>query len=172
MARFRQHGDGQLAQRLVQRAGDIAQVLFQRQIEIDSAFSAWADNQLFHIHIRRVEEAAFIADRHHCQGISLAHRRHPSTFDGIDGDIHRIALAGAHFFADIEHRRFIDFALADNDGAVDIDEVKHNAHGVNRCAVGGVFIAAAKPFIARQRGGFGDTRKFDGQFSFHNPLIV
>ena len=172
MARFRQHGDGQLAQRLVQGAGDIVQVLFQRQIKVDSAFSARADDQLFHIHIRRVEEAALIADRHHRQGVGLAHRRHAGAFDGIDGDIYRIALAGTHFFADIKHRRFIDFALADDDGAVDIDEVKHNAHGVNRCAVGGILIAAAQPFIARQRGGFGDTRKFDGQFSFHNPLVV
>ncbi len=95
----------------------------------------------FHIHIRRVEEAAFIANRHHRQRVGLTHGRHAGTFNRIDGDIYRVAFAGTHFFADIEHRRFIDFALADDDGAVDIDEVKHNAHGVNRCAVGGIFLS-------------------------------
>ena len=172
MTRFGQNGDGQLGQRFIQRRCDITQVLRQRQIEVNRPFCPWTDNQFFHVHVRRVQEAAFIADRHHRQRIGLAHGRHARPFDRVNGDIHRITVAGADLLTDIQHRRFIDFTFANYDGAVDINQVEHNAHGVDGGAVGGIFIAAAQPFIACQRGSLGDTRKFDGQFSFHNPLVV
>lgn len=70
--------------------------------------------------------------------------------------------AGADLFADIQHRCFVDLAFADHDAAIDIHFVEHDAHGVDRRTVGGVLVAASQPFVARQRGGFGNAGKFDG----------
>ena len=119
------------------------QVLRQRQVHIDGAFRPRADDQLFHVHIRCVQEAALIAYRHDRQRVRLAHRRHTGTFDGIDSDIYRIAVAGTDALADVQHRCFVDFAFANHDSAVDVDQVEHNAHGVDGGAVGGIFITAA-----------------------------
>ena len=65
VARFRQNRNRQLRQRLAQRRRDITQIGLQRQVEIDMTPRRRADNQLFHIHIRRVQKTAFVADRQH-----------------------------------------------------------------------------------------------------------
>ena len=65
VARFRQNGDGEFAKGFAQGFGDVVQVLFQRQAKVDCAFCARTDNQLFHVHIRRVEEATLIAHGQH-----------------------------------------------------------------------------------------------------------
>ena len=119
------------------------QVFRQRQVQIDGALRSRADNQLFHVHIWRIQETALIAYRHDRQRVRLTHRRHAGAFDGIDGDIYRIAVAGTDALANVQHRRFVDFAFANHDSAVDVDQVEHNAHGVDGGAVGGIFITAA-----------------------------
>jgi hypothetical protein len=63
------------------------------------------------------------------------------------------------------------FPFANHDGAVDIDLVKHNAHGVNGSTVGGIFVAATQPLIASQRRCFGHAGKLDGKFTFHEVLV-
>ena len=141
-------------------------------VTVDAAFRLRADDQLFHVHVRRVEEAALIAYRQHCQGVGLAHGGHARAFNRIDGNIHRIAAAGTDPLADKQHRRLVNFAFANHDGTVDIDLIQHDAHGVDCRAVGGIFIAAPQPLVAGQRGGLGHARKFDGKFSFHNTLVV
>ncbi len=172
MTRFCQNGHGQIAKRFTQRIRDVAQVIRQRQIEIDRPFGARTDNQFFHIHIGRIQETAFIADRQHRQRVRLTHRRHARALNRIDGDIYRIAVAGTDFLADIEHRGLVDFAFANHDGAVNVDLVEHDTHGVDRRAVRGIFIAASQPFVASQRRRFGHTGKFDGKFSSHNKLVA
>ena len=155
MAWFCQDGDGQVTQWFVQRGCNVSQVGFQRQVQVDGPFCARTDNQLFHVHVWRVQETAFIAYSQHRQRIRLAHCRHTRAFDRIDGDVDRITVAGSDFLADKQHRRFINLTLANHDGAVDVDLVEHNTHGVHRRAISGIFIAAAQPFIASQRGRFG-----------------
>ncbi|MOA13503.1 hypothetical protein D3C78_1335590 [compost metagenome] len=109
-----------------------------------------------------MQEGAAIAHRQYCQRIGLAHGGHAGAFDRVDGDIHRVALAAADLLADIQHWRFINFAFADHNAAIDIHFIKHNAHCVDRSTIGGVLIAASQPFVARQRGSFGNAGKFDG----------
>ncbi len=171
MARFRQNGHGEFAERFTQRRSDIAQVGVQRQTKVDSAFSARTDDQLFHVHIGRVEEAALIAHRQYRQRVGLAHRRHARAFDRVDRDIHRIAFAGPDLFTDVEHRRFVDLAFTDDDSAVDVNLIKHNAHGVDGCAVCGIFVATAQPLVACEGGSFGDAGKLDSKFTFHEVLV-
>ena len=155
MAWLGQNGDGQFTQRLIECSGNVMQVGFQRQVQVDRPFCAWADNQLFHVHVWRVQEAAFIANSQYGQRVCLTHCRHACAFDRIDGDVDRITKTGPDFLTDKQHRCFIDLTLANHDGAVDIDLVEHNTHGVYRRAVSGIFVAAAQPFIASQRGRFG-----------------
>ncbi len=107
-----------------------------------------ADYQLLHIHIWRVQKAALVADRQHRQRIGLAHRCHPRALDRIHCDIDRVAAPAADFFADIEHRRFVDFAFADHNLAVDINGIQDVSHRVDGSAIGTVFIAASQPAIA------------------------
>lgn len=153
---FCQYGDGQFVQWFVQGVGDIVQVFFQWQIEIDSVFSVWVDDQFFYIYIWCVEEVVFIVDCYYCQGVGLVYCCYVGVFDGIDGDIYCIVFVGIYFFVDIKYWCFIDFVFVDDDGVVDIDEVKYNVYGVNCCVVGGIFIVVVQLFIVCQCGGFGD----------------
>ena len=57
----------------------------------------------------------------------------------------------ADLLADIEHRRLVALALADDDGAVDVEAVERRAHGVDGGLVGGLLVAAAH----QPRGGHG-----------------
>ncbi|EIR67981.1 hypothetical protein YPPY19_0217, partial [Yersinia pestis PY-19] len=50
MTRFSQGDHGQISQRFIECGGDIAQVLFQRQIQVDSPLGCRANHQFFHIH--------------------------------------------------------------------------------------------------------------------------
>lgn len=52
-------------------------------------------------------------------------------------------LLRTDFFTNVEHRCFVDFTFTNDDGAVNVDLVEHNTHGVYRRAVRGVFIAAS-----------------------------
>ncbi|MNP52169.1 hypothetical protein D3C76_1465420 [compost metagenome] len=151
-----------MSQRFAQAGRHLIQIFRQRQVKIDSAACRRANHQFFHIHVRRVQEGAAIADRQHRQCIGLAHGGHAGTFNRVDRDIYRIALTAADLLADIQHRCFINLAFTDHDAAIDIHFVEHNAHCVDRGAVGGILVAASQPFVARQRGGFGNTGKFDG----------
>jgi hypothetical protein len=109
-----------------------------------------------------VQEGATIAYRQDRQRIGLSHCGHACAFDGIDGNIHRIAQPGTDVFADIQHRGFINLTFTDHDPAINIHPVEHNAHGIDGGTVGGVFVAASQPFITRKCGGFGNAGKFDG----------
>ena len=86
------------------------------------------------------------------------------AFQRIDGDVHRRA-AGADFLADIEHRRFVHLALADDDGAVDGDGVEGLAHGLDGRAVGLVLVAPADPAGGGDGGGLGDADEFERQIA-------
>src|SRR5262249_21139168 len=63
--------------------------------------------------------------------------------------------------ADIKHRRFVAFALADHHGAVDRQRVERLAHCFHRGVVGSFLVTA--PNLARcgNRGGFGNAHRFE-----------
>src|SRR5690606_28091992 len=56
-------------------------------------------------------------------------------------------------FADIEHRRFVALAFADDDAALHRHGVERRAHGVDGGLVGGLLIAPAGQLGGRDRGG-------------------
>ena len=66
------------------------------------------------------------------------------------------AVAGADLLADVEHRRLVALALADDHDALDVEQVELRAHRVDRGLVGGLLVAAADQLRRRDRRGLGD----------------
>ena len=79
--------------------------------------------------------------------------RSPSPISRIRAPVARVR--DADFFADVEHRRFVALALADDDGAVNRHRVHHLAHRFDGDEIGVVPVALA------HRMGAGDGGLFD-----------
>ena len=71
--------------------------------------------------------------------------------------------AVADLLAVEEHRRFVLLALADHDDAVHRDRVEHEAHRVDRGAVGGDLVAAPDPAGGGQRRRLGHPHQLQGE---------
>ena len=135
VARTIQHHDHQVFDVAVVAAGDGAQVIFHRGVQINRAFRRRPDDNFFHVEIGRVQQAAMFAGGKHDDGAGFARRAKIGTFERVHGDVHFGVLAAfvahgrAHFFADEEHGRFVALAFADDDGAVHAHAIHFPAHG-------------------------------------------
>ena len=78
----------------------------------------------------------------------------------------------ADLLADVEHRRFVALALADDDRAVDRHGVHDPAHGFDRDLIGLVAVALAHRVRARDRGLFDDAEKFKREIGMHGQWSV
>src|ERR1051325_6657448 len=76
---------------------------------------------------------------------AFAARQQRRPVDRVHGDVDRRAFAAADLLAVVEHRRFVLLAFPDDDDAVDRHRVEHQAHGVDRRAVGEVLLSPAGP---------------------------
>ena len=63
--------------------------------------------------------------------------------------------------ADVEHRRFVALAFADDDRAVDRHRVHHLAHRLDGHLVGLVAVALPHRVRARDRGLLDDAKKLE-----------
>ena len=123
------------------------------------------DSDLFHIGIRGVEEVPLLGEGDHGQRVRPALRGQRRTFQRIERDVDLGALAGADFLADVEHRGLVPLALADDDGAIDIEQVERRAHGIDSGLVGGLFIAKTNKVTGGARRGFRYTDNFQCEIS-------
>ena len=80
--------------------------------------------------------------------------------------------AVADLLAVEEHRRFVLLALADHDDAVHRDRVEHEAHRVDRGAVGGELVAAPDPAGGGQRSRLGDPHQLQREVAVRLGLRV
>ena len=87
----------------------------------------------------------------------------------IDGDVDlgRVRGAVAHLLADVEHRRLVALALADDDAAAHVQVAEGAAHRLGGGAVGAVLVAEADEARRGQRGGLGDANDFECEVSVH-----
>lgn len=125
--------------------GDRFDVFRDRSGEIDrSVRIARADGKLVHIGVGRIEQAALFRNRQHGQrvGAGLCGDRRPFERIERDVDFRRAFGSLADFFADIEHRRFVAFALADHHRSIEIEAVERVPHGLDGGGVGGLFVTA------------------------------
>ena len=160
-----EHADHQLGDIHALGAGEVFQVFGERGVERYHVFrQAAADRDLLHVDVRRVQKIAALGQRNGGDGVRAAFGGDRGAFQRVHGDVHRRAPL-ADFLADIEHRRFIHLAFADDDGAVDGDGVEGLAHGFNGRTIGFVFLAAADPARGGDGGGFGDADEFEGQIA-------
>ena len=72
-----------------------------------------------------------------------------------------LALTQPDLLADVEHRRFVALAFADDDGAVDRHRVHHLAHRLDGDLVGLVAVALAHRVRARDGRLLDDAEKFE-----------
>jgi hypothetical protein len=73
------------------------------------------------------------------------------------------ALRRADLLADIEHRRLVALALADDDGAVELELVEGTAHRLDRGLIGSAFVAAPDQPGSRHRRRLGHPHHLQHQ---------
>ena len=82
------------------------------------------------------------------------------------------ALRGADPLADEQHRRLVALALADDDGAVDVERVQGGAHRLDRGCVGGLLVAAADQLRGGDRRRLGDADHLQHQHPIENMACL
>jgi hypothetical protein len=74
-------------------------------------------------------------------------------------------VAGAQAFAIEQHGRFVLLALANDDDAIHLDRIEHQAHGVHGGLVAAFFIAPPHKAPGGQSGGLGHTDQLQCQIA-------
>ena len=123
--------------------GKIVDVFAGRRVEIDDAIGiTGADRDLVHVDVRRVQERTLFGHGDGCDGAGHVLGAQSGAFERIDSNVDFEPALGADLLADKQHRRFVQLALADDDGAVDRQFVELAPHGVHGGLVGGFFFSA------------------------------
>ena len=94
---------------------------------------------------------AFYRGGDDADGTGLPRRDEVRALHGVNGDLHGVAVARAEFLADVEHRRLIAFALADDHDALHVDVAERAAHRLARGLVYRVSVALANPTPRTER---------------------
>ena len=102
--------------------------------------------------------------------VAASERRERRAVDRVDGDVGLRRRAVADALAVVEHRRFVLLAFADDDDAVHRDGLEHDAHGVDRGAVGAVLVAATHEPRRGQRGRLGHAHQLHGEVAVRRLL--
>src|SRR5262249_16905855 len=104
------------------------------RVEIDSVLAGRADDDLFHVAVGSIQQAALLGGGEYGDGAGSAGRAEVGAFQGIDCDIdfRNLAAIGkfcADFLADVEHGGFVALAFADDDVAAHGHRVHGLTHG-------------------------------------------
>lgn len=78
-----------------------------------------------------------------CQRVGHGLGGDSRAFERVQRDVDFGTVSGAHFLADVQHRRLVAFALADHHGTGDVHGAKLLSHRVHGGLVGGFLVAAA-----------------------------
>ncbi len=119
-----------------------------------------------------MQETAMLTHRHHGKRIGATGRAQRGALKRVERNVNPRPLAGADFFTDIKHGRFVALALADYHRAVDRHAVQRFAHRVHGCLVGVFLKAPSRPMRTRQRGGFGHPHGFECKITIHDPAFT
>ena len=161
----------------IEALGDGAKIVGDWRVKVDRAFARRADDNFFHVEIGSVKQAALFAGGEDGDGIRRAGGAEIRAFERIYGDIHgrieAIFVAGrdSDFFADVEHRGGVAFALADDDGSVHADVVHFVTHGLHGDVVGFVSITEAHGARGGDGGLLDDSKKFEAECAFHDGSL-
>ena len=157
-----------------QGLGDPVAVLRRVAGDVHAAGGDRPHGELLEVRVGGVGEAARLGGREHGERAALAGGDEVRALEGIHGDVHRrehaIALMAAHLLADVEHRRLVPLALADDDGPREVRLVHRLAHGLGCRQVRLVPGAAAHEPRGGDRRRLGDADHLEGEQLFHGCL--
>ena len=147
------------------RSGELA--------DVDLAGGARPDAQLLEVRVRSVEQAAVLGRREDRDRAGLAVGDEVRALERVDRDVDPPDSAGrrstcpADLLADVEHRRLVALALADDDPAGELDLVHRPAHRLDGGVVGLVLLAAAHEPRRSDRRRLGDADHLEREQLFH-----
>ena len=164
--------DRDVADPAAERLGDAPEVLGRATADVDLAGRDRADAQLLQVRVRGVDQAARLGRGEDGDRVGLAVGDEVRALERVDRDVDRRArrrgrARPADLLADVEHRRLVALALADDDRAGDLDLVHRPAHRLGRGAVGPVPVAAAHEARRRDRRRLGDADHLEREQLFH-----
>src|SRR6185295_18680724 len=117
VARTVEHHHGEIAHPALEGGGDVAQVLRHQRVDVDGAAGGGADDELLHVDVGSVEQAAALGGGEHGDRVRSAGGAEVRPLQGIDGDVHAdgaiLVPLRADLLADVEHRRLVALAFAD-----------------------------------------------------------
>ena len=128
-----------------------------------------------------MQQAALVRGGEHGNRVGRPGRAQVGALERIDGDVHLRETAGraaaervrhADSLADVEHRRIVAFAFADDDGAVDRDGVHDLAHRLDGDLIGLVTVALPHGVGARDRRLLDDAQEFERKIRVHLRLHI
>ena len=159
MPRAVEHDHHQIPDVPAERARDRAEIVLDRRVQIYRMLRRGTDDELLHVEIGRVQQAAPLGRGQHGNRVRRARRAQVRPLERIDRDVNcRIAplatfrvVGQADLLADIQHRRLVPLSLADDNRAVDRHPVHLAAHGFHRDLIGFVTV----PLSHRVRAGNG-----------------
>jgi hypothetical protein len=151
---------------------DRVQVGLHRGVEVDDVTGLRTHRDLVHVDAgARVEHGAALGERDHRDGVVAPERGERRAVDRVDRDVAGRA-AGADLLAVEQHGRLVLLALTDHHHALHRHGVEHEAHGVDRGAVGAVLVAPTQPTAGRQRGGLGGPGQVHGEVAVGSLLLI
>ena len=159
-----QHANGDLGRRDALGGGQGLDVVGGRLVQVDHpGRQPRAAGDLVHIGVGRIQQRALRRPGHHRQGVGLRLGRQGRAFQRIEGDVDLGPLPRADLLADVEHRRFIALAFADDDLAIDVQLVQGVTHRVDGGLVGGHLVATPQHRPRGDGGGFGHANGVQDQ---------
>ena len=154
---------GQVLDAAILRPGDPFEVLRHRCGDVDHPGRGRSDDQLLHVVEVGVEHRAPLGERHGRDATGNAARDQPGAVDRIDRDVDRRGIAVADLLTDVEHRRLVLLALADDHDAVHVDEPEAPAHRIDGGLVGLLLLVAPHVPGRGHRGALGDADQLEGK---------
>ena len=133
---------------------------------------AGPDGDLLHVDVGRVQHRAARPHGDHRQRVRHVLGGQRGAFQRVEGDVDRRAVAGADLLADEEHRRLVALALADDDHALDVEQVELGAHGVDRRLVGGLLVAGPDQLGRGDRGRLRDAGEAQRQHAVGEDPVL
>ena len=158
-----EHDHHEVVHVAVEGPGDGLQVVRHRRQDVHPPAGGARHHQLLHVDVGRVEQSPPLGrgqDRDRTRGTGRAEVR---ALEGVDGDVHGGPAPGAHLLADVEHRRLVALALADDDGAVDVDGLHLVTHGFDGDVVRALPVALAHGPRGGDGGAFDDSHELERQ---------
>ena len=183
MALAIEHHHRQVLDPAILRPGDPLEVLGDRGGDVDHLRRGRSDDELLHVVEVGVEHRAPLGEGDGRDAPGDAARDQARAVDRVHRDVDGRRVAVADLLADVEHRRLVLLALADDHHAVHVDESEAPAHRVDGGLVGYLLLIAPHVPSRGHRGALGDADQLERKVavdrcpqiarpSAHQPAII